>query len=1300
MAYGTIKVDTITFTDAGVDKSVTISGLVQNPTFSGNITVTGTISGNTIQGQTVSGVTVTGTTAAFTSGTFTTITGGTATITSGVFASGTAAAPSVSVGTTDNGIYSPGADQVAVATNGTGRLFVDASGNVQIGSSFAGFGNGSGVEIERSTTSTLRLTGNSGVGCEFFNTGSLASIQTRSAIPFTIQTNELERLRITSAGLVGIGTSSPAGKTEIVSSGSESTLILRNSSSALSTYSELKFAPFTGTTAASAAIRADYYQDNNSTLAFRTTTINAEPTTKLFITSGGNVGIGTTIPSNQLTVGANATSTITLDWTGDNLPKATFSANHSTGEVRIGATNNSGTYFTTLYSNNSEAVRIDSSRRLLVGTSSARGNFFNTSYTPQLQLEGVGQQQSMLSVVNSVGADGGSVLALGKQRSGSIGGNTILQSGDQIGELTYQGSDGTELVAAASITAYVDGTPGANDMPGRLVFSTTADGASSATERLRITSAGLVGVGTSAPVSTLDAAGDISITGNENYLYLYSTALVGSNARARIRAVGSGGGSGYGGDFRVSTRKQDNNWNTDAFVVDSSGNVGIGTTSPSALLHVVGIGGAIRMQDTTATSKYIQMRSDLTNSHLEHIGGPGDALRINNQAAGTIEFFTSGIEKARIDSSGRLLVGTSSAQGSSTVTIEQTAANSAPLALRYTNTNDNQIGIDFYRSRSSSAKVESTDPLMRLDAYGYDGSAYRKGASIEAIVDAATSAGDMPCRLVFSTTADGASSPTERLRITSAGLVGIGTSTPGANLEVFGDTADVVLTSVTNNNATGANKSLNCGVGGATAFSVPPWPNSGFIDSATTNGLALGSSSSTGSVRLYTGTSREERLRITSAGNVGIGSTVPNEKLTVADSGSANVYIALQNSTTGTTSADGWYLGAAGTEFQIYGKENGPITFSPNSTERARIDSSGRLLVGTSTSLGDGAQVQSVSAIAQVFDGYNFREDNVGSELRLGKARGGSSSSPTILSSGDSIGRVIFRGHAGATSGFLQAAYIDATVDGTPGTNDMPGRIVLATTADGASSPTERMRIDSSGRLLVGTSSASGANLLQVNSDALVNGLTVGRGASNDSNTAVLGNGALAAETGGTGNVAIGRQAVNSLTTGSYNIGVGYLALSDIVSNSGSIMIGGVTSAGSYSPASNITASDRISIGSTSVTDAFIQVAWTVVSDARDKTNFSPVPHGLDFVTALKPTAFQFKLDRESSQPNGRVRYGFKAQDILELEGENGIIINSENPEKLYYNGESLIPVLVNAIKELSAKNTALEARLTAAGID
>lgn len=133
MAYGTIKVDTITFTDAGVDKSVTISGLVQNPTFSGNITVTGTVSGNTIQGQTVSGATITGGAAVFT-----TVTGGVATITSGVFALGSASNPSISfTGDANSGLYSPGADQVAISTGALERARIDSSGRLLVGTSSA-----------------------------------------------------------------------------------------------------------------------------------------------------------------------------------------------------------------------------------------------------------------------------------------------------------------------------------------------------------------------------------------------------------------------------------------------------------------------------------------------------------------------------------------------------------------------------------------------------------------------------------------------------------------------------------------------------------------------------------------------------------------------------------------------------------------------------------------------------------------------------------------------------------------------------------------------------------------------------------------------------------------------------------------------------------------------------------------------------------------------------------------------------------------------------------------------------------
>jgi len=83
-------------------------------------------------------------------------------------------------------------------------------------------------------------------------------------------------------------------------------------------------------------------------------------------------------------------------------------------------------------------------------------------------------------------------LYLTKSRSATVGTNTIVQSGDDLGTIAFYGADGTNLIQAASILGEVDGTPGTNDMPGRLVFSTTADGASTPTERLRIDSAGLL----------------------------------------------------------------------------------------------------------------------------------------------------------------------------------------------------------------------------------------------------------------------------------------------------------------------------------------------------------------------------------------------------------------------------------------------------------------------------------------------------------------------------------------------------------------------------------------------------------------------------------------------------------------------------------------------------------------------------------------------------------------------------------------------------------------------------------------
>lgn len=109
-------------------------------------------------------------------------------------------------------------------------------------------------------------------------------------------------------------------------------------------------------------------------------------------------------------------------------------------------------------------------------------------------------------------------------------------------------------------------------------------------------------------------------------------------------------------------------------------------------------------------------------------------------------------------------------------------------------------------------------------------------------------------------------------------------------------------------------------------------------------------------------------------------------------------------------------------------------------------------------------------------------------------------------------------------------------------------------------------------------------------------------------------------------------------------------------------------------------------MGSTGVTNAYVQVAWTVVSDARDKTDFAPVPHGLDFVCKLQPTAYRYTQTRGDAAGHGPVRYGFKAQDVLALEGNSPVIVDAENADKLRFNDQAMIAVLVNAIKELKSE--------------
>jgi len=119
---------------------------------------------------------------------------------------------------------------------------------------------------------------------------------------------------------------------------------------------------------------------------------------------------------------------------------------------------------------------------------------------------GISTSGTALNITNTQFSNNSSGVVFGirKSRGATVGTNTIVQNGDEIGSIVWQGANGTGYTNAAAIGVLVSGTPGAtNDMPGTMIFSTTPDGSGTSTERMRIDSNGNVGIG-AAPTGTLD----------------------------------------------------------------------------------------------------------------------------------------------------------------------------------------------------------------------------------------------------------------------------------------------------------------------------------------------------------------------------------------------------------------------------------------------------------------------------------------------------------------------------------------------------------------------------------------------------------------------------------------------------------------------------------------------------------------------------------------------------------------------------------------------------------------------------
>jgi hypothetical protein len=631
------------------------------------------------------------------------------------FTGGSASGPAISfTGDSNTGIYSPGADQVAVATNGTGRLFVDASGNVGVGAAPSIFNLGKAIEVGAVGNSvwgeiagSVYLLSNA-----YYNSGfKYATAASTPAGGYNIYQNQhiwttaaagtagnavsfSERMRLTSTGL-GIGTSSPGEQLD-VSSGTGGVIRVTSSDGSISAagerigkiemYSSDGSSNGTGIAAYIEAVSQAAFtgQGRPTHLTFGTYNSGGSLGERVRITDAGNVGIGTTSPGSVLSLyntGADTALNIDTSSSSNNAfvriqsggvnrgyigSAAAFGG--STGDFGVRAEQN-----LCFYPNaGSEKARIDTSGRLLVGTSTYSGGtravFRGNTAAPNTQGVIVLQRDS---------ANPGTTQSLGEIR--------FVDSNDGFG---------------AGISATPDGgwnSP--SDCPTKLVFSTTADGASSPTERMRIDSSGRLGIGTTAPSQTLGVAGGVGI-GNQ-----LSTGTTGS-----IKLTSSGG------------------------------------------------------------TNYIQSGQNTSNA-----------------SAGPLVFtdYNAFNEWARIDSSGRLLVGTSTASNQNNAggasareskayifNANATSTERISLAINSGSADASGASINLNKTRAATdthTVVQSGDKLGEIRFQGSDGTFYIQGARIEAEVDGTPGSQDMPGRLVFSTTADGASSPTERMRISNDG---------------------------------------------------------------------------------------------------------------------------------------------------------------------------------------------------------------------------------------------------------------------------------------------------------------------------------------------------------------------------------------------------------------------------------------------------------------------------------------------------------------------------------------------------
>ena len=333
----------------------------------------------------------------------------------------------------------------------------------------------------------------------------------------------------------------------------------------------------------------------------------------------------------------------------------------------------------TVETSGSEALRVDGSQRLLIGGTSSLNQYGSESV---LQLQGTGFNASTIALRRDQNNANPPGVVFAKSRSGSLGGNTIVQDGDSIGTLVYAAADGTDLTSiAAQIKVEIDGTPGSNDTPGRIVFETTANGAASSTERLRIDNSGRLLLGTSTAKAIASSTTATAIFRDDG----------GSHT---IIAVESSAASG-GGALALSANRNNSD---DGFTILQDGDTM----------------GEVRFAGSDGTD--LQSTGARIRAFVD--GTPG-----SNDMPGRLTFETtadgasSPTERVRIDSSGRVRIGSQSGSDRTSHRLQVSSDGSDSLLSlqNFSNSDGSEMDIAFYALNTNNASVKFAQIVARAD---------------------------------------------------------------------------------------------------------------------------------------------------------------------------------------------------------------------------------------------------------------------------------------------------------------------------------------------------------------------------------------------------------------------------------------------------------------------------------------------------------------------------------------------------------------------------------------------------------